>query len=119
MDIKEIFKQGPSDVEKWTQGLHTGIKRWKGVQQQRHGLGDAFLANGQIFAELSYSMREIRVRIKLGKTQQQRAIQMEMARPSHNPKEAKEGWVDITLDADERLQDTINLARQAYMETQR
>lgn len=119
MDIKEMFKQGPSDVERWTQGLHSGIKRWKGVEQQRHGLGDAFLTRGEIFAEMTYSMREVKVRIKLGKTQQQRAVQLGSARPARDANAAKEGWVDVTVNEDDRLQDAINLARQAYMETNR
>jgi predicted DNA-binding protein (MmcQ/YjbR family) len=117
MDMKEMFKQGPSDVERWTQGLHAGIKRWKGVEQQRKGLGDVFVSNGEAFAEMSYTMREVHVRIKLGKTQQQRAVQLGSARPAREME--KEGWVDIAVDGDEHLQNAINLARQAYRETQR
>jgi hypothetical protein len=119
MDIKEMFKQGPSDVERWTQGLHTGIKRWKGVEQERSGLGDAFTNRGETFAEMSYSMREVKVRIRLGKTQQQRAIQQGSAKPARDVNAAKDGWVDVSVDADDRMQDAINLARQAYMETNR
>ncbi len=114
-----MFKQGPSNVERWTQGLHTGVKRWKGVEQRRQGLGDVFSCQGKDFAEMDYSLREIRMRIKLGKTQQQRAIQLGSATLSMDKNAGKEGWVHVTVDADERMQDAITLARQAYMETQR
>ncbi|MFH0970790.1 MAG: hypothetical protein V1776_05015 [Candidatus Diapherotrites archaeon] len=117
--MNDMFKTGPTDVERWTEGLHAGITKWKGVKQKRMGLGDAFYLNGEIFAEMNYTMREVKVRVKLGKTQQQRAIQLGTAQPEMEQNQHKEGWVYVNVDHDTRLQDAINLARQAYMEKQR
>lgn len=117
--MNTVLENGPSNVEKWTNGLHTGIKRWKGVEQRRLGLGDGFYTNGKLFAEMSYTMREIRLRVRLGKTHQQRAIQLNMARLARNPMDSNAGWVEIAVDDETRIQDAITLARQGYMESQR
>jgi hypothetical protein len=117
--INEMFKTGPTDVERWTEGLHAGFKRWKGVEQKRQGVGDVFYSRGKLFAEMNYTMREIRVKFKLGKTQQQRAIALGSANATREGMAFKSGWVNVTVDSEERLQNALTLARQAYMETQR
>lgn len=117
--MNTVLENGPSNVEKWTNGLHSGIKRWKGVEQRRLGLGDGFYSNGKLFAEMNYTMREIRLKVRLGKTHQQRALQMNMAKMARNPTDAHAGWVEITIDDEARLQEAMNIARQGWMESQR
>lgn len=114
-----VLDNSPSDVERWTKTFVEGAKRWKGVEQRRLGLGDGFHVNNQLIAEMNYTMREIKMRIRLPKTHQQRAIQFGMAQLARDPMAAKAGWVELTIDADAKLQDALTLARQAYMETQR
>ncbi|MEK6821264.1 MAG: hypothetical protein AABY11_02600, partial [archaeon] len=117
--MNEMFKKGPTDAERWMNSFHDGVKKWPRVEHERAGTGDAFLADGAIFAESQSTMRDVRVRVKLGKTQQQRAIQLGAATLARNPNASKEGWVDVTIAADTELQNAITLARQAYMENQR
>ncbi len=119
MESNNTLSKGPMNVERWTQGFLVGVKRWKGVEQQRHGLGDNLRCNGAAFCEMNYTLREIRMRIKLPKTHQQRAIAMNKARGIKDPQEAQKGWVELSVDSDAALQDALTLARQAYMETQR
>ena len=114
-----MLSKGPMDVERWTEGFMAGAKRWKGVEQQRLGLGDVLRCNGKAFCELNYTMREIRMRVKLPKTHQQRAIAMNMAKGIRDPHESQQGWVELTVDSDGALQNALTLARQAYLETQR
>ena len=114
-----ILESGPTNVERWTQGLLDGVKRWKGVEQRRAGVGDGLYSKGKLFAEMNYTMREIRIRVRLPKTHQQRVIQLGMARATKEPMAFKAGWVEVNVDSDARLQDALTLTRQAYMETQR
>lgn len=109
----------PTSVEVWTQTLQDGIKRWRGVEQRRMGLGDGFYVGDHLIAEMRYTMREIKMRIRLPKTHQQRAIQFGMAEMAREPMAGKAGWVELTINEDPKLQDALTLARQAYMETQR
>ena len=87
MNTNTMLSKGPMDVERWTEGFMAGAKRWKGVEQQRLGLGDVLRCNGKAFCELNYTMREIRMRVKLPKTHQQRAIAMNMAKGIRDPHE--------------------------------
>ncbi|MDZ4256964.1 MAG: hypothetical protein U1C71_05115, partial [archaeon] len=80
-----MLEQGPMSVEKWKETMHAGIRRWKGVTQERKGLGDIFHVNGKVFAETHDTMRLIQMRVRLPKTHQGRAIQLGMAEPSRNP----------------------------------
>ena len=114
-----MLDQGPMSVERWKETLHAGIKRWKGVQQERQGLGDAFVINGKTFVESHHTMRVIQVKIRLPKTHQARAIQLGMAQAARNTSAAKEGWVEVDIESDETLQNALTLARQGYMEAER
>ncbi len=119
MNDNVTLSKGPLDVERWNESFMNGIKRWKGAQVQRSGLGDSVSSNGRMFCEMYTTMRQISMRIKLPKTHQQRAIQSTMARPVRNKDALNDGWVEITIDSDAALQDALTLARQAYLETQR
>src|SRR6185295_5135311 len=114
-----VLESGPSNVERWTQGLMEGAKRWKGVEQRRMGLGDGLYSNQKLFAEVNYTMRAIRMRVRLPKTHQTRAVQLGMATGARDPMSFKAGWVEVTIDSESALQSALTLARQAYMETQR
>lgn len=119
MNENVTLSKGPLDVERWNEGFMSGVKRWKGAQARRSGLGDSVSANGRLFCEMYTTMRQISMRIKLPKTHQQRAVSSNMAHPVRNANAFKEGWVEITIDSDAALQDALTLARQAYLETQR
>ncbi len=119
MNENVTLTKGPLDVERWNEGFMNGIKRWKGANVQRSGLGDSVSSNGEMFCEMYTTMRQISMRIKLPKTHQQRAIQSNMARAPRNKDAVNDGWVEITIDSDAALQDALTLARQAYLETQR
>lgn len=119
MNDNVTLTKGPLDVERWNEGFMSGVKRWKGAQIQRSGLGDSVSANGEMFCEMYTTMRQISMRIKLPRTHQQRAISSNMARPTRNLNAVKEGWVELTIDSDAALQDALTLSRQAYLETQR
>ncbi len=119
MNDNVTLTKGPLDVERWNESFMNGIRRWKGVQPQRSGLGDKILSNGELFCEMYTTMRQISMRIKLPRTHQQRALNASMARIPRDKNLANEGWVELTIDSDDTLQDALTLARQAYLETQR
>ncbi len=119
MNQNITLASGPTDVERWTKTIMEGVKRWPKVEHARRGLGDSFAYKNKVFAEMNYTMREIKFRTKLGKTHQQRAIQLRAANPPRDPHEFKQGWIELIVDSDSRLQEAITLARQAYMEAQR
>lgn len=114
-----MLDQGPMSVERWKEALHAGIRRWKGVEQERQGLGDAFLVDGKVFAESNDTMRVIQMKIRLPRTHQGRAIQLGMAQAARNANLAKEGWVELDIDSDATLQNALTLARQGYMDLSR
>ncbi len=114
-----MLDSGQSDIEKWKGSFISGVTRWKGVQQDRAGLGEGFFVGNEMFVEMNYTLRMIHVAIKLPKTHQARAISNEMARSHSNGNAAKDGWVELNIDSQEALQNALTLARQGYMEFQR